>query len=84
MHRAELMDGSQVIVKIKRPDIEEKIEEDANLLDAMADLVDRHIPELSVIRPRMLAGELRRTINNELDFVGAGAVFSRRYGLCWE
>lgn len=70
VHEAELMDGYPVIVKVKRPDIENVIEEDTNLLDALADLVDKHIPELAVLRPKMLAGELRRTIYNELDFVG--------------
>lgn len=73
VHQAELLDGKQVIVKIKRPDTEQMIAEDTNLLDALADLVDRHIPELAVLRPKMLAGELRRTIYNELDFVGEGA-----------
>lgn len=73
VHGAELRDGSRVIVKVKRPGIETVIEEDTNLFDALAELVDKHIPELSVIRPRMLANELRRTINNELDFVGEAA-----------
>ncbi len=73
VHTAELMDGSAVIVKIRRPDIEKTVEEDANLLDALADLVDRHIPELANVRPKMLVGELRRTIHNELDFRGEAA-----------
>ena len=73
VHRAVLQDGAEVIVKIKRPDIDQVIEEDSNLLDALADLVDTHIPELSVIRPKMLVGELRRTLFNELDFVGEAA-----------
>ncbi|MCL2000734.1 MAG: AarF/ABC1/UbiB kinase family protein, partial [Planctomycetes bacterium] len=70
VHRAVLMDGSPVIVKVKRFGIEKIISEDVALLEAMADLADRQIPELAAIRPKMLAGELRRTIQNELDFVG--------------
>ncbi len=70
VHQATLKDGSLAIVKVKRPGIGRVIAEDTSLLEALADLVDRHIPELSVIRPKMLAAELRRTIYNELDFVG--------------
>ena len=73
VHNAELPDGTPVIVKVRRPDIEKLIEEDTNLLDALAELVDKHIPELANVRPRMLVGELRRTIYNELDFIGEGA-----------
>ncbi|MCD8138246.1 MAG: AarF/UbiB family protein [Planctomycetaceae bacterium] len=73
VHTAVLKDGSDVIVKIKRPDIEGRIEEDTNLLDTLAELVERHIPELKVVRPKMMAGELRRTLSNELDFVGEAA-----------
>ncbi|MCC8108451.1 MAG: phosphotransferase [Planctomycetes bacterium] len=73
VHEATLMNGQPVIVKIRRPRIEQVIAEDTSLLDALAGLVERHIPELAVIRPRMLASELRRTIYNELDFVGEAA-----------
>lgn len=73
VHKARLMDGTAVIVKTRRPDIEKTIGEDANLLDSLAELVDNHIPELANIRPRMLVGELRRTMHNELDFAGEAA-----------
>ncbi len=77
VHEATLMDGSSVIVKIKRPGIEQIIPDDTNLIDALAEMVEKHIPELAVIRPRMLAGELRRTLYNELDFVGEAAYASK-------
>lgn len=76
-HEAVLMDGVRVIVKVKRPGIEKVIAEDASLLEALADLAERHIPELAVIRPKMLAGELRRTIYAELDYVGEAANASK-------
>ena len=83
VHRAELMEGGRVIVKIKRPGIEKTIEEDTSLIFAMAELVEKHIPELAVIRPKMLASELRRTISNELDFVGEAAHATKfRQSMC--
>ena len=77
VHVAELMDGRQVIVKVKRPGIETIIEEDTSLLSALAELADRYIPELAVVRPMMLANELKRTIRNELDFVGEASYASK-------
>ncbi|MDR1533678.1 MAG: hypothetical protein LBU64_01065 [Planctomycetota bacterium] len=72
-HEAELFDGSSVMVKIRRPGVEKMVEDDLALLEALADLADRHLPELAAIRPRMLVGELRRSLRNELDFIGEAA-----------
>ncbi|MCC8180911.1 MAG: hypothetical protein LIP23_08395 [Planctomycetes bacterium] len=73
VHEAELLDGTPVMVKVKRIGIEKIIEEDLSLLDAMAEMAQRHIPELAVVRPVMLAKELRRAITHELDYVGEAA-----------
>ncbi len=83
VHRARLMDGTEVIVKVKHPDIEKVIDEDTSLLDAMAELIETHIPELMVVRPKMLVRELRRTLTNELDFVGEAAYATKfRQSMC--
>ena len=76
-HRAVRLDGSRVVVKIKRPGIDAVIDDDVSLLEALADLADRYVPELSAVRPRMLAAELRRALRDELDFVGEAARASR-------
>ncbi len=72
-HRAELLDGTKVMVKVKRPGIDKTIEEDLSLLEALAALAEKHVEELGVIRPVMLAAELRRAITTELDYVGEAA-----------
>jgi ubiquinone biosynthesis protein len=73
VHAAELLDGSPVIVKIKRPGIGRVIGDDISLMEALADLADRRLPELAAVRPKMLIGELRRALRDELDFVGEAA-----------
>ncbi len=74
VHAAALAGGGRgVIVKIKRPGIEKQISEDAGLLAALAELADSYIPELAVVRPKMLAGELSRTLQTEIDFVSEAA-----------
>ena len=70
VHFAELPDASRVVVKIRRPGIEKTVREDLDLLEALAGLVETHIPELAVIRPRETLAEFRRVMEHELDFVG--------------
>ncbi len=70
VHYAELLDGTQVVVKIKRPGIDKTIEEDLSLLASLAELVEKHIPELAVVRPVSTIAEFRRAMEYELDFVG--------------
>ena len=76
-HEAELPDGSRVIVKIRRPGIARMIEDDLSLLEALADLAERRLPELAAVRPKMLVAELHRALGDELDFVGEAARASR-------
>jgi ubiquinone biosynthesis protein len=82
VHRARLTTGEAVIVKVKRPGTDARVREDIGLLRELAKLVERHIEELRVLRPRMLVEEFARTIDRELDFVTEGAAtgtFSRTF-----
>lgn len=45
VHRATLIDGSDVIVKVQRPEIREQIEADITILFMIARLLDRYVPE---------------------------------------
>ncbi len=54
VHRAQLKDGTEVIVKIRRPDIRNVIEADLRLLDRVAAAVDQDWPALKPYRPRQL------------------------------
>ena len=69
-HHATLLDGTPVVVKVKRPGIEQVIFRDLELLEMMARLIERHIPEYRVYRPVMVVEELARTTKRELDFIG--------------
>jgi ubiquinone biosynthesis protein len=68
VHRAELRDGTQVAVKVQRPDIREVIVEDLESLDEVAGFIDQHT-ELGKRYEfqNMLLG-LRRSLLRELDF----------------
>jgi len=67
-HRAVLHDGSEVVLKVRRPGIRDVVEADLRLLLHVAAIVEKQIPELRAYHPvdtiRQFAGSLRR----ELDF----------------
>lgn len=67
VHRARLADGTEVIVKIRRPGIREVIEADLRLLDRLAALAETELPALAPYRPRQLLREFGRSLQRELD-----------------
>lgn len=68
VHGARLADGREVVVKIQRPEIRKSIESDIAILQALAALIERLIPESRVQAPQALVEEFRRSILKELDF----------------
>ncbi len=67
VHRARLQDGTEVIVKIRRPGIREVIDADLRLLDRLAALAEAELPALAPYRPRLLLREFGRSLHRELD-----------------
>ncbi len=70
VHRARLHDGTEVIVKIRRPGIAETIAADLRLLARLAVLAEAQLPWLQPYRPRQLVRELARSLQRELDLAG--------------
>ena len=67
IHRAKLASGAPVVLKIRRPGIEEKIDVDLKLIDRLAHLVEREMPEVRRYRPVEVVGQLRGSLERELD-----------------
>lgn len=67
-HRAKLKDGTQVFVKIQRPDIAKDIRLDLEILTQLANAIQRHSEEFGFLRPVKIIEEFSRTIDSELDF----------------
>ncbi|WP_395704162.1 ABC1 kinase family protein [Aquabacterium sp.] len=67
VHAATLGDGTEVVVKIRRPGIESTIEADLRLLERLAGSAERQWPELRPYRPVELARQLARSLRRELD-----------------
>jgi ubiquinone biosynthesis protein len=67
IHRAELASGMPVVLKIRRPGIEVKIDADLRILENLAHLIERELPEVRRYRPVQLVAQLRRSLERELD-----------------
>jgi ubiquinone biosynthesis protein len=67
IHRAKLASGTPVILKIRRPGIEAKIDADLRILDHLAHLVEREMPEVRRYQPVQVIGQLRASLERELD-----------------
>ncbi len=67
VHRARLHDGTPVVVKIRRPGIEEVIRADLRILDHAARLIDSELPDLRRYDPVHIVAQFRRSLYRELD-----------------
>lgn len=70
VHRAWLKDGTEVVVKIRRPGIRDIIEADLRLLGRLAAVAEAELPALKPYRPQLLVGELAKSLRRELDLAG--------------
>lgn len=68
VHAATLPNDGEVVVKVKRPGIDQIIRNDVDLLALIAERAER-MEELKPFRPTMLVEEFYRVIQNELDFI---------------
>lgn len=67
VHAARLHDGTEVVVKIRRPGIADRIEADLRLLARLAAAAESEIASLRPFRPQQLVREFARSIRRELD-----------------
>lgn len=77
-----LPDGSEadVVIKVIRPDIRKQIVADLDLMDGLAAIAARYLPDGKRLRPREVVSEYRKTIIDELDLQreAANAIQLRR------
>jgi len=67
-HEGILKDGSRVVVKVQRPNIEKIIAVDLEILAHIATLMEMYLEELQGHRPTSIVEEFARTISNEIDY----------------
>lgn len=69
VHRATLIDGSEVVVKVQRPGIAETIKNDVSVLYYIAELLQKYVPESRPFNPIGIVDEFFKTLELELNFI---------------
>lgn len=69
VHTATLVTGEQVVLKIQRPGIVQKINDDLNVLYFIAELLEKYIPETRPFNPVGMVDEYFKTLELETNFV---------------
>lgn len=68
VHKAQLISGDWVAVKVQRPGIEAIIRSDVAMMYDLAYLIHRYVPELRSLQLKEIVKVFERTILQELDF----------------
>lgn len=68
VHRAEMRDGRQVVVKVQRPNIRELVVKDLDILQGIAEFLDSHTETGRRYDFAMILAELRKSLMRELDY----------------
>ncbi|MEE9542215.1 MAG: AarF/UbiB family protein, partial [Thermodesulfobacteriota bacterium] len=77
VHYAELPDGTEVAIKVRRPHIKNIIEADISVMKQIAALMERYLPSYKRYRPVEVVNEFSRVIHRELDMKIEGANIDR-------
>ncbi len=68
VHRAKLHDGTDVVVKVQRPEIKKVIETDIDIMYSIAEFAEEHIHDAKLYRPVEVIDEFSRSIHAEMDY----------------
>ena len=73
VHTAQLSNGTEVIIKVLRPGVQQQIERDLDVLRMIAGLADRYWEHGKRLRPLEVVAEYEQTIIDELDLMREAA-----------
>ncbi|MDR1312472.1 MAG: hypothetical protein LBQ12_01970, partial [Deltaproteobacteria bacterium] len=82
VHAATLPDGTEAVVKVRRPGLERQVATDLNILMQIARQAEKRLTGLKIVKPTEVAGEFGRSLLDELNFRAEAANiqrFSRLY-----
>jgi ubiquinone biosynthesis protein len=69
VHKAKLITGEDVVVKVQRPGIMQLISDDLSILYLLAELLEYYIPETRPYNPVAIVNEYFKTLELETNFV---------------
>jgi len=68
VHRAILIGGKEVALKVQRPNIDQTIQLDIQILRSLANFVENNLPQFASFQPRELVKMFEKSILKELNF----------------
>jgi ubiquinone biosynthesis protein len=77
VHAGVTREGDKIVIKVRKPGIKRTILRDYDILEALAELLEKHVPETRIYRPVQMVAEFRFAVNEELDFTLEGQNLDR-------
>jgi len=68
VHRALLQDGKEVVIKVQRPNLDNIIAIDLEILAYLASLMEQYLEELQGHQPSAIVEEFARSLSLEIDY----------------
>jgi len=68
VHKARLKNGSEVAVKVQKPNVEELVEIDLTLMKFFANKINQFVRKSKIYNLPAMVSEFERTINKEIDY----------------
>jgi ubiquinone biosynthesis protein len=68
VHRAKLKDGTEVVVKVQRPDVKETVERDLAILKEAVSRADRYLKRQGLLNAEDVVRAFDRSMTKELDY----------------
>jgi ubiquinone biosynthesis protein len=68
VHKAILLTGEHVAVKVQRPNIKDTMERDIDLMLLLSEHMEKHNHEIKGVDPRLIVNEFRKWTEKEIDF----------------
>ena len=72
VHKAKLISGETVAVKIQRPNVEKIVETDISILFSLVEFIEKRSISGHLFQPVEIIREFSQTVREELDFVNEG------------
>jgi len=76
-YRARTFDGCDVVVKVRRPGIDQLVRLDMHILTRLAESMEKYIPEVRLYQPTSVIDEFSQTIAREMDLLNEATVTER-------
>jgi ubiquinone biosynthesis protein len=77
VHKAVLLNGEHVVIKVQRPGLKKVIETDVEIMLHLATLMEEHLHGMDIINPVGIIKEFERTIKKEINFTTEAMHISR-------